>query len=66
MSEDIKNKNGLSRRDVLTGPGKGAILAVRIVCDCNSRHRLVCRAVLLPLPLPARRGAGDPWSLAHV
>ena len=27
MSDDIKTKNGMSRRDVLTGPGKGAILA---------------------------------------
>lgn len=27
MSDDIKTKNGLSRRDVLTGPGKGAVLA---------------------------------------
>ncbi|MCK4712844.1 MAG: TAT-dependent nitrous-oxide reductase, partial [Marinosulfonomonas sp.] len=27
MTDDIKNKEGLSRRQVLTGPGKGAILA---------------------------------------
>ena len=27
MSDDIKTKSGMSRRDVLTGPGKGAILA---------------------------------------
>ncbi|PCJ76119.1 MAG: nitrous-oxide reductase [Rhodobacteraceae bacterium] len=27
MSDDIKTKSGISRRDVLTGPGKGAILA---------------------------------------
>ncbi len=27
MSEETKNKSGISRRDVLTGPGKGALLA---------------------------------------
>ena len=43
-----------------------ARVAVRDLCRRSLAGRPVSRAVLLPLPLPARRGAGDPGAHAHV